>query len=153
MASSDPSTGLLARNRVILMHLDTYSASLSFVRWDDETMLWPDALPEWSETPAPADAAGATYDGDAVRQAIIARYSFNPAELVRISDFDHWARTESGPVRIHLLRFNTFQAPKALLEACDGSFLNLPELRGADKQELQLLRQVFNLFIGGSSKR
>jgi hypothetical protein len=148
MASSDLSSDLLARNRVILMHFDTYSASLSFVRWDDETMLWPDALPDWSDTPAPADAASAAYDGEAVRQALIARYDFKPAELVRL-DFDYWAQTEGGPVRIHLLRFNTFQAPKALLEACDGSFQNLPELRGADKQELQVLRQVFNLFIGG----
>jgi hypothetical protein len=145
MASSD----LLARNRVILMHFDTYSASLSFVRWDDSTMLWPGELPDWSETPAPADAASAAYDGEAVRQALVARHGFNPGELVRISNFDCWAQTESGPVRIHLLQFKTFQAPKALLEACDGSFLNLPELRGADKQELQLLRQVFNLFIGG----
>jgi hypothetical protein len=150
MASPD----LLARNRVILMHFDTYSAALLFVRWDDSTMLWPDALPdEWSETPPPSDAASATYDGDGVRQALIDRYSFKPAELVRISNFDHWAQTESGPVRIHLLRFTTFQAPKALLEACDGSFQDLPQLRRADKQELLLLREVFNLFIGGSSKR
>ena len=152
MAPSDLSSDLLARNRVILMHFDTYSASLSFVCWDDSTVLWPDALPDWSDIPAPADAASAAYDGEAVRQALIARYSFNPGELVRISNFDHWAQTESGPVRIHLLRFNTFQAPKALLEACDGSFKHLPELRGADKQELLFLREVFNLFIGGSSK-
>jgi hypothetical protein len=149
MASSD----LLARNRLILMHFDAYSASLLFVRWDGSTMLWPDALPDWSQTSAPADAASATYDGEAVRQALIARYSFNPGELVRINDFDHWAQTESGPVRIHLLRFTTYQAPKALLEACDGSFQHLPQLRGADKQELLLLREVFNLFIGGGGKR
>jgi hypothetical protein len=148
MASSDPSSALLARNRVILMHFDTYSASLSFVRWDDSTVLWPDELPDWSKTPAPADAVGATFDGEAVRQALIERYSFKPGELVRVSNFDSWAQTESGPVRIHLLRFTTFQAPKELLEACDGSFLNLPELRGADKQELQLLREAFGLFIG-----
>jgi hypothetical protein len=148
MASSDPSSDLLARNRVILMHFDTYSASLSFVCWDDSTMFWPDALPDWSATPAPADAASAAYDGEAVRQALIARYGFNPAELVRIGGFDHWAQTESGPVRIHLLRFTTFQAPKALLEACDGSFRPLPELRGADKQELLVLREAFGLFIG-----
>jgi hypothetical protein len=156
MASSDPSSDLLARNRVILMHFDTYSAALSFVCWDDSdddsddsTVLWPDALPDWSQTPAPADAASAAYDGEAVRQALIDRYSFKPAELVRIGNFDSWAQTESGPVRIHLLRFTTFQAPKALLEACDGSFKHLPELRGADKQELLLLREVFGLFIGG----
>jgi hypothetical protein len=152
MASSDPSSDLLARNRVILMHFDTYSAALSFVQWD-ETMLWPDALPDWSQTPAPADAASAAYDGDAVRQALIDRYSFKPAELVRINNFDQWAQTEGGPVRIHLLRFTTFQAPKELLEACDGSFKHLPELRGADKQELLLLREVFGLFVGGSGKR
>jgi hypothetical protein len=115
-------------------------------------MLWPDALPDWSATPAPADAASATYDGEAVRQALIARCSLNPGELVCTSGFEHWAQTESGPVRIHLLRFTTREAPKALLEACDGSFQHLPQLRGADKQELLLLREVFNLFIGGSSK-
>jgi hypothetical protein len=149
MASPD----LLARNRVILMHFDSYSAALVFVRWDDSTMLWPDALPDWSQTPAPADAASATYDGEAVRQALIARYSFNPGEVVRDSRFDYWAQTESGPVRIHLLRFTTREAPKALLEACDGSFRDLPQLRAADKQELLLLREAFNLFSGSSVKR
>lgn len=145
MASPD----LLVRNRVILMHFDTYSAALSFVRWDD-TVLWPDALPDWSATPAPADAASATYDGEAVWQALVDRYSFKPGDLARVGAFDHWAQTESGPVRIHLLRFTPFEAPKALLEACDGSFRQLPELRNADKQELSLLREVFNLYVGGS---
>jgi hypothetical protein len=144
------STDLLARNRAMLMHFDSYSAALLFVRWDDTTMLWPEALPDWSQMPAPADAASATYDGEAVRQAIVARHGFKEAQLVRAGNFDQWAETADGPVRIHLMVFNTPEAPKALIEACDGSFQHLPQLRGADRQELLLLSEAFNLFIGGS---
>jgi hypothetical protein len=143
---------LLARNRVILTHFDSYSVALVFPRWD-KTLLWPQALPE-SASPMPAPThIGPEYSGDAVRLAVIEHCGLNADELVHVDEFNHWAQTESGPVRIHLLRFTTPDAPKATIEALGGVFKALSELRGSAMSELLLLREVFNLIVGAGGGR
>jgi hypothetical protein len=147
------SPNILARNRVILCHFDSYSTALVFPRWGGKTMLWPEALPE-SATPMPAPAdVGPEYSADGITKAICEQCSLNPDDLVYVKEFKHWAQTESGPVRIHLLRFDTFEAPKALLAEHDGVFKAISELRGGTMSELVLLREVFNLIIGAGGGR
>jgi len=144
---------ILTRNRVILAHFDSYSTALVFARWG-RTLLLPQALPA-SATPMaePPAEIGPEHDAAAVKQAVVERYGLNPDELMHASDFNHWAQTDDGPVRIHLLRFTTFDAPKAAIEAHDGVFKPISELRGSTMSELMLLREVFNLIIGAGGGR
>ena len=143
---------ILNRNRVILCHFDSYSTALVFARWG-KTVLMPEALPE-SALPMPAPASiGPEHAGDAVMQAAVDRCGLNPSELVHVDEFDHWAQTDAGPVRIHLLRFTTTDAPKAHLETQGGIFKPISELRGTAMSELMLLREVFNLIIGAPGGR
>ena len=86
-------------------------------------------------------------------QAVVERYGFNPEELVHVGEFDHWAQTEAGPVRIHLLRFTTPDAPKPAIAALGGVFKPMSLLRGSAMSELLLLREVFNLIIGAGGGR
>ena len=138
---------LLARNRVILAHFDSYSTALVFARWG-QTMLWPQALPEGA-TPIPAPAEiGADYSADAVLDAVVQACGLIPDEQIIASDFSHWVQTADGPVRVHLLRFTTFDAPKALIDAAGGVFKPISELRGTAMSELMLLRAGFDLIIG-----
>lgn len=109
---------LLARNRVILTHFDSYSAALLLTHWDNQSLLWPEALPV-SALPAPSPT--------------IIQPEF------------------SGPVRIHLLRFNTLDAPKAAIRALGGEFKPIRMLRGSAMSELLLLREVFNLIVGSGT--
>lgn len=140
---------LLQHNRVILTHFDSYSTALLFPRWDTASLLWPQALPE-AATPMAAPAeAGPAHDGEAVRQAVVERCGLNPAELEHVSAFNQWAQTDAGPVRIHLLRFTTLDAPKPAIEALGGVFKPISLLRGSAMSELVLLREVFNLIVGG----
>jgi len=138
---------IFTHNRVILTHFDSYSAALLFPRWEN-SLLWPAALPETATsmpTPAVIEAA---FSGPAVKQALVERCSLNPDELERVNEFNHWAQTESGPVRIHLLRFTSFEAPKAAILALGGEFKPISLLRGSAMSELLLLREVFNLLVG-----
>jgi hypothetical protein len=140
---------LFAHNRVILTHFDSYSAALLFPRWG-ETLLWPAALPAEAE-PMPSPAViTPEFSGPEVRQAVIDRCGFNPDTLERVNEFNHWAQTASGPVRIHLLRFTTLDAPKPAIEALGGVFKPMNELRRSAMSELLLLREVFNLIVGAS---
>ncbi|MDO8776845.1 MAG: hypothetical protein Q7K57_50670 [Burkholderiaceae bacterium] len=143
-----PTQDILAHNRVILTHFDSYSTALLFPRWDNNTLLWPEALPA-SASPmvAPADIVP-EYSGDAVRLAVVERCGLNPEELTHVGDFNHWAQTDAGPVRIHLLRFTTLDAPKEAIEALGGVFKPMSQLRGSAMSELLLLREVFNLIVG-----
>lgn len=140
-------------NRAILAHFDSYSAALMFARWESRSLLWPQALPGSAAVMPPPAQVGAQYDRAAVLQAVTGRCALNPEELAHVGEFDHWAMTDAGPVRIHLLRFTTPDAPKALIEAQGGTFKAISELRGAAMSELLLLREVFNLIVGAGGGR
>ena len=138
---------LLAHNRVILTHFDSYSTALLFPRWD-KSLLWPEALPESASPMPPPAAIGPQWSGEAVMQTVVERCGLNADELVHVKDFNHWAQTPAGPVRIHLLRFTPFDAPKEAIEALGGVFKPISQLRGSAMSELLLLREVFNLIVG-----
>jgi hypothetical protein len=136
-------------NRVMLAHFDDYSTALVFAKWGG-TLLFPGPLPAsaaWA--PAPAEVT----DGEAVKAAIVARLGLNADELVVTEAFQHWATGDEGLIRVHLLRFNTFEAPKAELEPHGAVFQPISALRGCDKLELALAREVFNLIIGAGGGR
>jgi hypothetical protein len=135
----------LAQHRVILCHFDGYSAALFFARWPEKCLLWPGPLPEGA---SPAKL-GVLQDGEAVRQTVIEQLGLNGEELVLMPEFDECLNTSSGPVRVHLLRFTGFEPPAKVIEPAGGSFKQLAELRGSAPAELALLREVFNLLVGG----
>lgn len=142
----------LTRNRVIFAHFDSYSTALVFPR-HGKTMLWPDALPEGATPIAAPAEVGPEHAGEPVKQAIVAQLGLNPDDLVHVDAYQQWVQTADGPVRIHLLRFDTFEAPKAAFEPHEGVFKAISELRGHTMSELVLLREVFNLIIGAGGGR
>src|SRR5450830_774479 len=140
---------IFAHNRVILTHFDSYSTALLFPRWTNKSLLWPEALPE-SASPMPAPGTiEPEHVANAVKQAVVERCGLNAEELEHVGEFNHWAQTESGPVRIHLLRFTTLDAPKEAIDALGAEFKPMSLLRGSAMSELLLLREVFNLIVGG----
>lgn len=142
------SADIWSGNRVILSHFDSYSAALLFVRWG-ETLLLPGALSGAATPMSPPDTIEPHHEGDAVLERVADRYGLEATNLVREADFDEWMQTDAGPVRVHLLRFTTFEAPHATIELHGGTFKPISALRGADMRELNLLRRVFNLIVGG----
>ena len=140
-------------NRVILCHFDSYSTALVFARWSNRSLLLPTPLPEGAAAMTPPAEPGAAYAGPPVMQAVIERYQIPADDIVYMDEFNEWQQTEAGPVRVHLLRFTTFEAPAAWLEPHEGVFKPLSELRGSNPGELLLLRQVFNLIITGGGQQ
>ncbi|MCL5059051.1 MAG: hypothetical protein M1449_00025 [Candidatus Thermoplasmatota archaeon] len=139
---------ILERNRVILCHFDSYSAALLFARYGD-SVLAPAPLPESaSDMPAPGDI-GEQHAPGAVLDALIAKYALDPAQLKIDDGFQAWLSDDSGPNRIHLARFTTFEAPREAIEPLGGVFKPISQMRGMPMTELNLMRQVFNLIMGG----
>ena len=139
----------MAPHRVILCHFDSYSTALVFACWPDRSLLWPGPLPEGAQ---PGEGAPDT-SGPAVMAETVARLGLNADEIVHVPEFDACLTAPTGPLRVHLLRFTTFEAPAALLAPHDAVFKPISALRGYAPAELLLLRQVFNLIIGGDSGR
>jgi hypothetical protein len=144
---------LLTRNRILFTHFDSYSMALLFPRWGT-TLLWPAALPEnatpMATAPTPPAATSPEHDSQAVKQAAVDACGLNADELEVAQDFNHWAQTPDGPVRIHLLRFTTPDAPKATMAALGGDMKPMSLLRGSAMSELALLREVYNRLVGGN---
>lgn len=146
-------TEIFAKNRVILSHFDSYSTALVFARFGN-TLLAPGALPERAAVISAPPDVGGIYAGNTVVQAAIARYGLNPAEVFRDSQYDAWLKAEGGaPIRIHLLRFQSFLAPADVIQPHGGVFFPISALRGAPLVELGLIRGVFNLIVGGDQNR
>lgn len=133
------------RNQAILCHFDSYSALLLFARFG-RTLLAPGAA---ETSPLESAEASDLHAPEAVRDALAARYGLVADELVHQPRFSAWLAGPSGPVRVHLFRVNSFSPPKAALEAHEGAWRPVSELRGVAKHELDYARSVFNLIMGG----
>jgi hypothetical protein len=138
---------IFEHNRVILYHFDTYSAALLFARYGN-SILAPSPLPENANTMSAPGDTDARYAPRVVLDAVVLQYGFDPAQLNINEDIDAWMTSDSGPIRIHFFRFSTHDAPKQAIEP-NGVFKPISDMRGLPMSELNLLRQVFNLVIGG----
>jgi len=141
---------LLARHRVILSHFDDYSTALLFAQWPGGSLLWPQPLPDGTvpvEASLPDESA-------AVLAAVVGQLALPADEVVLLPAFSEHLQAPDGTVhRVHLLRFTALDPPKALLAEAGAGLKPLPQLRGAAPVELALLREVFNLMVGGGGQR
>ena len=97
---------------------------------------------------APADIPE-QYSPDGIKPVLVEKYGLNPTELGYSERFQEWVTGDMGPIRIHLVRFTTFEAPRAAIEPYGGVFKPISEMRGVPMVELNLLRHAFNLVMGG----
>jgi hypothetical protein len=143
---------ILDHNRVILSHFDSYSAALVFAR-NGNSILSPAPLPESASLIDPPGETSAQHDPAAVMSALTAQLGLDPAlmatgKLSLDKEFDVWMSSENGPIRIHLARFSTPDAPREAIEPLGAVFKPISDMRGLPMTELNLLRQVFNLTLG-----
>ena len=139
---------LFDHNRVILCHFDSYSTALVFARYG-ASILAPAPLPESAAPmPAPGDAVE-QHAPSAVLDALVAQMGLDPTQLRLDDGFQAWMTSDNGPIRIHLVRFTTLDAPPQAIEPFGGVFKPISEMRGLPMIELNLMRQVFNQIMGG----
>ena len=142
------SHALFDHNRVILSHYDSYSTALVFARYG-ASILASTPLPQSAAPmPAPGDATE-LHDPGAVLATIVAQAGLDPAQLRLDEDFQEWMSSDSGPIRIHLVRFTALDTPRQAIEPLGGVFKSISEMRGLPMIELNLMRQIFNLTMGG----
>lgn len=142
------SHALFEHNRMILCHFDSYSTALVFARYG-ASILAPTPLPETASAMPPPSDAGEQHAPSAVLDAVAAQQKLNPAQLKLDDGFQAWMTSDNGPIRIHLARFTTLDAPHAALQPSSGVFKPISGMRGMPMIELNLMRQVFDLIMGG----
>ena len=135
-------------NRVILCHFDTYSAASFYARYGS-SILAPMPLPEDAAPIAAPTVISACYAADAVMQACITQYGYDPEQLTYATGFQAWMTSDEGIIRIHLLRFTTPDAPHATIAPHGAVFKPISEMRGTPMTELNLLRIAFDLVMSG----
>ena len=139
---------LFDHNRVILSHYDSYSAALVFARYGSSILATTPLPQSAAPMPAPGDATE-LHDPGAVLAAIVAQAGLDPAQLRLDEGFQEWMSSDSGPIRLHLVRFTTLDTPRQAIEPLGGVFKSISEMRGLPMIELNLMRQIFNLTMGG----
>lgn len=136
----------LSHNRVILCHYDTYSSALLFARYG-MSVLAPSPLPEGASAMAAPAAADARHQPAAALNALAAQFGLDATQLDPVGGFDEWMSSGGDPIRIHLARFSTFEAPRDAIEPHGGVFKPISEMRGTAMLELNLLRRAFNVML------
>jgi len=139
---------LFDHNRVILSHYDSYSAALVFARYGASILATTPLPQSAAPMPAPGDVTELHNPG-AVLAAIVAQAGLDPVLLRLDEGFQEWMSSDSGPIRLHLVRFTTLDTPRQAIEPLGGVFKSISEMRGLPMIELNLLRQIFNLTMGG----
>ena len=139
----------LAHNRLILCHFDTYSSALLFARYDT-SVLAPSPLPEGTHVTSAPPESGEIHDPSVALHALASLYELDAAQLSLVDGFEQWMNFAEQPIRIHLARFTTFEAPREAIESHGGAFKPISGMRGTDMLELNLLRRAFNLIMGGA---
>lgn len=140
---------ILSHNRLILCHFDTYSAALLFARYGT-SVITPTPLPDGASAIPEITSPEAQYDSGAALNALAEHYGLDTTQLTLVDGFQEWLSGAENPIRIHLARFTTFEAPRDAISSHGGVFKPISEMRGTAAVELNLLRRAFNLFVGGS---
>jgi hypothetical protein len=140
---------ILDRNRVILCHFDSYSAALLFARYGN-SVLAPSPLPEAASIMPQPGETGEEYAPATVLTALTTQYGLDAAQLKLEGCFQEWMWSAAGPTRVHLARFTSLDPPRAAMELHGGIFKPISQMRGTPMIELNLLRQAFNLIMGGA---
>lgn len=135
-------------NRVIFCHFDSYSAALVFARYG-ASILAPAPLPESAAPMTAPDEFTEQYDSDIVSDALAAQFGLESEKFKLDEDFEAWMSSDSGPIRIHLVRFTTLDAPHQAIEPAGGVFKPISEMRKMPMIELNLMRQIFNQIMAG----
>ena len=141
---------ILEKNRVILFHFDGYSAALNFARYGD-SILAPKPLTAGATAIDAPESDSEQHEPGPVMEVLAAEYGLDPAQMRLNDGFEAWLSGESGPVRVHLVQFTTFEAPHTAIEPLGGVFKPISQMRGMPPLELNLMRQVFNLMVGGGN--
>ncbi len=142
------SNPIFDHNRVISCHFDSYSCALVFARYG-ASILAPAPLPESAAPMTGPDEVTEQYNPGVVSEALVAQFALNPAQFNLDEAFDAWMTSDSGPIRIHLVRFTTLDAPHSVIEPAGGVFKPISEMRKMPMIELNLMRQIFNQIMGG----
>jgi hypothetical protein len=141
---------VLISNRLILCHYDTYSSALLFARFGS-SVLAPAPLPEGAAAMSGAGVTGIQYEPATAVAALNSKFSLDAFPLSVVDGFEEWVGTDAGdPIRIHLARFTSFEAPREAIEPHGGVFKPISEMRGTPMIELNFLRTAFNLMMGGN---
>ena len=118
-------------------------------------MLWPQALPEGRDTPAPRPPEiGPEYAADAVRDAVVAGCGLIEDELTMVSDFNHWVQTDDAPgAHPSAALHHPGRPPRPSWTPQAPCSKPISELRGTAMSELLMLRAVFEMIIGAGGGR
>ncbi len=142
------SNTLFDHNRLISCHFDSYSTALVFARYGS-TILAPAPLPESAAPADEPDGMAEHHAPSAVFEDFAQRSGLDPAKMRLDDGFEAWMSSDSGMIRVHLIRFTTLDAPAEAIEPLGGKFKPISEMRGLPMIELNLMRRIFDRIMSG----
>ncbi len=72
-----------------------------------------------------------------------------PGDLEAMGEFQVFVDVPDGPIQVLLARFTAIDPPFSAARARGAEFIELPQASNLPEVELELLREVYTLLIGG----
>lgn len=139
--------------RFILYHKQGTSARTRFLRFNGESVLYPEPFPELSQrfdetlTPAPVNVVE-PHPAMLLNQ-LAEGLGITAGELEMEPEYEERVDVPGEVVRVFLVRFTAIDPPFELAERFDGNFIDLTQARGLPETELLLLRRAYEVIMEG----
>ena len=136
--------------RLIFAHTQSTSGRLRFVRFTHGMLGFTPFPPDASVSPADQSPSPAVVTLPSVYLADAEKRLGLPSGSLKIEpEFRQCVETGGARVDVHLARFTTTDPPFAAITAAGARFIAITETRGCPQVELDLLRKVYEVILGG----
>lgn len=134
--------------RIILYHKQATSARTRFVKFEGDTILG--FAPVAKLAQVDDSKSGNTHlHPSAILRDTEKRLCLDQDALVAEPDFQHSIDIPGDVVQVILAQITTMDPPFEQVENLGGNFIDLTQARGLPPVELDLLRQAYELILGG----
>ncbi len=135
--------------RVILYHKQATSARTRFLRFGHDSVCAPHPVSMPAQLLDGDDQSRVDMHPAGMLREMEKRIGFERGCLKAEGEFRTVVETPRNNIRIFLARIDTIDPPFAVAEQADSRFIDLTQARDLPTVELQLLRQAYELIMGG----
>lgn len=135
--------------RLIMIHKQDGSARLRFLKLSYGGVCGFSPIPTLAQILEQPQAGKLTlHPAQLVKEAEV-YLGLSPGDLEVVGEYQVFVDVADGPMQIFLARFTSIDPPFVAAQKRGAEFIELPQARNLSRIELELLREVYTLVIGG----
>lgn len=131
------------------MHKHNSSARLRFLKLDYGGVCGFSPMPTLAQLLDSHQENGIALHPAQLVQKATDYFGLSSGDIEVVSEYHEFVDVPEGPIQVFLARFTAIDPPFLAAKKRGAEFIELPQARNLPQVELELLREVYTLVIGG----